>query len=197
VAIVLVGNDRDKLSRLIDLVKSSSPGCPHGEPIVVFNGDAEFEGATRTDNVGWDLGMYAIGVEISNGEWNFFLNDDVVHVSDGWYANARQEMEKVDILGQPNLQSWCVHEKVEPRHRKVRFIRTHAFACKTAYFKLLLHNTEKNRLKGKHAAHIFEKSTLSCTRRYAFFPNPAWIYDSNTAPHVEAWKDADLARRVS
>ena len=183
---------------LLRLVDAASTEIPF-KRIVVYNGPGTFNGAMHIKNNGWDARMYHAGTVASKHKWNFYLNDDVQFIKDGWLDFAHEKiLEGCDIVGaQANLSSWGP-EKTLPQHnriqirdmgRKVRFIRTHAFACTRKYFDRLWR--EANRLGdrtgiGKYLAHIFEKLSLVDAQKYALFPDPSWIYDSNTAPYVRA-----------
>ena len=196
--VICVGSKPERLSRLLDLVKMTKTKTPY-DRIVVYNGPGEFPGAIKVQNNGWDVRMYYEGTVVSKHDWNFYLNDDVQFIRNGWLDYAADKIgEGCEIVGaQANLSSWGP-EKDLPLHnqlqikdmgRKIRFIRTHAFACTKRHFLRLW--KDANRLgnrggAGKHLAHIFEKLSLVDAKKYEVFPDPSWIYDSNTEPYVRS-----------
>jgi len=205
--VICVGHDKDKLKHVVNLVHLSGTDIRFAI-LVIYNGPDKLDGAICVKNEGWDIGMYHTGFASAKREdieFFFFLNDDVQFIHRDWLAYAKIKIaEGYEIIGQANLLSWIDPDKICKRpskrvrerlrdgtYRKVRFIRTHAFACTWTYFDRIWRYTlgiNKGIIgkgeKGRLTANVFEKSTILKAESYALFPHPSWIYDSNTKPYV-------------
>lgn len=203
--IIAVGHTAWKMNRLMALIAASDPGLPY-ELFTVFNGDADNLGFTPDLQVpnnlqGRDINMYHLGLRKVEDNYIFFLNDDVVHLTDGWLATAWGLLaEGYDCVGQPNLAHWVDYDKAhehftnitnpddrnfgkemlsidhwKAQGRELRFIRTSHFACTRKWF-----NEGYQAAYG--SAQKFEKGTLR--GNVTLFPTIDYVYDGNVEPYV-------------
>ncbi len=201
-AVSLCGHDSTKTLNLVKLYLANKPRLAHRVCLTFNGEwDDNVEHAERllgvtglcTSNDGWDIGMHVKAMETlhqagDKAPWVFCLNDDVVGMKLGWLERAAKLIDNgYQIVGvQPNFMGIFSLEHIAKvrnkpladvqsfarTNKKIRFMRTYAFAIKTtALYGLWI-------ISGMNAR-FFEHATLENDLAYAFIEDPETIYDSD------------------
>ena len=180
--IVCVGHTKNKFLNLLSLVGDKEKFC-------VYNGLGAVPADVflANDRLSRDIGMYSVAMDMLPVDRAVFINDDILHLSEGWWRMVEAflaDKNPPDIIGVANLASWCDHEKLsgwqkhlaEQQGKQPIFIRTSAFMCTRNWFNHLLSLWEGDAQK-------FEKATLKGASRVVLL-SPEDAYDSNTEPYI-------------
>jgi len=130
--VIAVGHTRDKYTRLLDSIDSDVKR-ENATLIKVWNGDGEYEGATKVPNDSWDVGMYIAGAsKLNDDDLCVCLNDSCMRFDGEWLSKAYKTLQSgVDIHAyQVSIKRTHYYTGESGQPDAIRFVRTHAFGAR-------------------------------------------------------------------